>query len=75
MKSDCSGLFGFTASAPATAVRLTGTDILGDAGRGTRYGKNGMYGVQESDVHASKAIIERCSGVVKSDIGGKVRLR
>ena len=40
LKSDCSGLLGFTASAPAVAVRLTGPDILGDAGREGGYGKN-----------------------------------
>lgn len=28
LKSDCNGLFGFTASAPAVAVRLTGTDDM-----------------------------------------------
>jgi hypothetical protein len=34
-------LLGFTASVvPATAVRLTGTDILGDAGRATEYDKS-----------------------------------
>jgi hypothetical protein len=33
LKSDCNGLFGFTAStgpAPAVAVRLTGTDDMSD---------------------------------------------
>lgn len=40
LKLDCSGLLGFTASAPAVAVRLTGPDILGDSGREEGYGKN-----------------------------------
>ena len=40
LKLDCSGLLGFTASAPAVAVRLMGTDILGDADGEAEYGKN-----------------------------------
>jgi hypothetical protein len=66
LKSDCSGLFGFTASVvPATAVRLTGTDILGDAGRETEYEKSRVYDVHRAKgVHASKYVF-------MSDIGEK----
>jgi len=68
LKSDCSGLLGFTASAPAVAVRLTGPDILGDAGGEEWYGKNGLH-----DVMCRRTVFTHASRIIKakSDTGGK----
>ena len=68
LKSDCSGLLGFTASAPAVAVRLTGPDILGDADGEEWYGKNLLY-----DVVCRKRVFAHASRTIeaKSDTGGK----
>ena len=68
LKSDCSGLLGLTASAPAVAVRLTGPDILGDASGEEGYGKNALY-----DVMCRMTVFTHASRIVKakSDTGGK----
>jgi hypothetical protein len=61
-------LLGFTASAPAVAVRLTGPDILGDAGGEEWYGKNGLH-----DAMCRRTVFTHASRIIKakSDTGGK----